>query len=93
MVCLALFAPDKDLLNVKGGVDSVTGRGNLATLNLGMTGVKLTSRHYEVFVTLIAWTTTANGNIIKTSKSMEMKLHEPGIEAMDEQLGTALIKP
>lgn len=121
-VSMSLFAPDKDLLNVKGGVASitveikdgegylwnyiptvicpgtmkaivptVTGRGNLATLNLGMTGVKLTSRHYEVFVTLIAWTTTANGNIIKTSKSMEMKLHEPGIEAKKNTDGTLTV--
>lgn len=121
-VSMSLFAPDKDLLNVKGGVASitveikdgegylwnyiptvicpgtlkaiiptVTGRSHLATLNLGMTGTKLASRHYEVFVTLIAWTTTANGDVIKTSKSMEMKLHEPGIEAKKNADGTLTV--
>lgn len=121
-VSMSLFAPDKDLLNVKGGVASVTiqisggegylwnyiptvicpgtmkaivptvtGRSNLATLNLGMTGVKLSSRHYEVFVTVIAWTYAADGQVIKTHKSMEFKLHEPGIEAKKNEDGTLTV--
>ena len=121
-VSMSLFAPDKDLLNVKGGVASVTiqinggegylwnyiptvicpgtikaivptvtGRSNLATLNLGMTGVNLTSRHYEVFVTVIAWTYGADGKPIKTHKSMEFKLHEPGIEAKKNADGSLTV--
>ncbi len=121
-VSMSLFAPDKDLLNVKGGaasitvqieggegylwnylptvicpgtlkaiVPTVTGRSHLATLNLGMTGAKLSSRHYEVFVTLIAWTTTPDGKLLKTSKTMEMKLHEPGIEAKKNADGSLTV--
>lgn len=121
-VSMSLFAPDKDLLNVKGGVASVTveisggegylwnyvptvicpgtmkaivptvtGRSNLATLNLGMTGAKLSSLHYEVFVTVIAWAYAADGKIIKTHKSMEFKLHEPGIEAKKNADGSLTV--
>ena len=121
-VSMSLFAPDKDLLNVKGGVASVTiqidggegylwnyiptvicpgtmksivptvtGRSNLATLNLGMTGTKLSSRHYEVFVTVIAWAYGADGKPIKTHKSMEFKLHEPGIEAKKNEDGSLTV--
>jgi len=126
-VSMSLFAPDKDLLNVKGGVASitveikggegylwnymptvicpgtlkaivptVTGRSHLATLNLGMTGTKLASRHYEVFVTVVAWAYGADGKPIKTHKSMEFKLHEPGIEAKknaDESLTVSACVP
>lgn len=121
-VSMSLFAPDKDLLNVKGGaasitvqieggegyvwnyipaiispgtvkaiIPTVTGRSNLATLNLGMTGTKLESRHYEVFVNLIAWTTTPDGKVLKTTASMEMNLHEPGIEAKKNADGSVTV--
>lgn len=111
-VSMSLFAPAKDLLNIKGGaadvtvqikggegyiwhyipavivpgsvkaiVPTVTGRSHLATLILGMTGAKLEDRHYEVFIKLIAWAVTPSGKLLKTSASLDMALHEPGIEA------------
>jgi len=73
--------------SLKAIVPSVTGHGNLATLVLGMTGAALEERHYEVHINLIAWTTTPEGKLLKTSKSMEMKLHQPGIEAKRNEKG------
>lgn len=117
-VSMSLFAPAKDLLNIKGGaaditvqieggegytwnyipvvtcpgtikaiIPSVVGHGHLATMILGMTGAKLEARHYEVFITLIAWAAAPDGKILKTSASMEMKLHEPGIDAKRNEKG------
>lgn len=121
-VSMALYSPDENLLNVKGGaaditiqieggegytwnyipvidcpgaskaiIPTVTGRSHLATLVLGMTGAKQEERCIEVNVHLIAWTTTPDGKVLKTSESMELNLYERGIEAQREKDGTITV--
>ncbi|MBQ8813989.1 MAG: hypothetical protein IJZ85_05820 [Lachnospiraceae bacterium] len=71
----------------KALIPAVMGQRHLATLVLNITGAVLEEKHHAVFVNLIAWARTPDGRIIKTSGSMEMKLHEKGLEAKRDKDG------
>ena len=71
----------------KAILPAIIGQRHLATLVLNITGTTLAERHHPVFVNLIAWARTPDGKIIKTSSSMELKLHEKGLEAKRDKNG------
>lgn len=75
----------------KAIIPTVTGRSSRTTLVLALTGAKLEERHHTVFVNLIAWASTPDGTVLKTSGSMEMKLHEKGLEAKRKSDGSLTV--
>ena len=83
----AIIAPGA----AKAIIPLVTGRTNLATLALNLTGAATEERHHTVFVNVIAWTTTPAGKLLKASASKEMKLHTPGIEAKRDKDGNITV--
>ena len=83
----AIIAPGA----AKAIIPLVTGRTNLATLVLNLTGANTEERHHTVFVNVIAWAMTPDGKLLKASGSKEMKLHTPGIEAKRDKDGSITV--
>ncbi|HIX05562.1 MAG TPA: hypothetical protein H9865_05600, partial [Candidatus Fournierella pullicola] len=65
---------------LKAVVPAVVGTSNTATLVLNLTGAAMKKPHIPVFITVVAWAAGPNG-LLKTTGTMELQLHRPGLEA------------
>lgn len=66
---------------LKAVVPTVLGHREEATLVLAMTGAVMKKAHTSIFVTIIAWAYTETGQLVKTTGSTEITLHQKGLEA------------
>lgn len=65
---------------LKAVIPAVVGTSNAATLVLNLTGAAMKKPHIPVFITVVAWAAGPNG-LLKTTGTMELQLHRPGLEA------------
>ena len=65
---------------LKAVIPAVVGTSNTATLVLNLTGAAMKKPHIPVFITVVAWAAGPNG-LLKTTGTMELQLHRPGLEA------------
>ena len=66
---------------LKAVVPAVVGTSHEATLVLNLTGAKMKKPHIPVFVTVVAWAFDEGGRLLKTTGTLELQLHRPGLEA------------
>ena len=66
---------------LKAVIPAVVGSSNTATLVLNLTGAAMKKPHIPVFITVVAWAAGADGRMLKTTGTMELQLHRPGLEA------------
>ena len=66
---------------LKAVVPAVVGASHEATLVLNLTGAKMKKPHVPVFVTVVAWAFDEAGRLLKTTGTLELQLHRPGLEA------------
>ena len=66
---------------LKAVIPAVAGSSNTATLVLNLTGAAMKKPHIPVFITVVAWAAGADGRLLKTTGTMELQLHRPGLEA------------
>lgn len=66
---------------LKAVVPAVVGGSHEATLVLNLTGAKMKKPHIPVFVTVVAWAFDEGGRLLKTTGTLELQLHRPGLEA------------
>ena len=66
---------------LKAVIPAVVGSSNTATLVLNLTGAAMKRPHIPVFITVVAWAAGADGRLLKTTGTMELQLHRPGLEA------------
>ena len=66
---------------LKAVLPAVVGSSNTATLVLNLTGSAMKEPHIPVFITVVAWAAGADGRLLKTTGTMELQLHRPGLEA------------
>lgn len=66
---------------LKAVVPAVVGTSHEATLVLNLTGAKMKKPHIPVFVTVVAWAFDEAGRLLKTTGTLELQLHRPGLEA------------
>ncbi|HIZ30740.1 MAG TPA: hypothetical protein H9813_05850, partial [Candidatus Fournierella merdipullorum] len=66
---------------LKAVIPAVVGSSNTATLVLNLTGAAMKKPHIPVFITVVAWAAGADGRLLKTTGTMELQLHRPGLEA------------
>lgn len=66
---------------LKAVVPAVVGTSHEATLVLNLTGAKMKKPHVPVFVTVVAWAFDEAGRLLKTTGTLELQLHRPGLEA------------
>lgn len=66
---------------LKAVVPAVVGTSHEATLVLNLTGAKMKKSHIPVFVTVVAWAFDEGGRLLKTTGTLELQLHRPGLEA------------
>lgn len=67
--------------SLKAVIPAVMGSGSEATLVLNLTGAAMKKPHVSVFVTVIAWAVAPDGQNLRTTGTMELTLHRPGLEA------------
>ena len=66
---------------LKAVVPAVVGASHEAALVLNLTGAKMKKPHVPVFVTVVAWAFDEAGRLLKTTGTLELQLHRPGLEA------------
>lgn len=66
---------------LKAVVPAVAGASHEATLVLNLTGARMKKPHLPVFVTVVAWAFDQGGRLLKTTGTLELQLHRPGLEA------------
>ena len=66
---------------LKAVVPAVVGTSHEATLVLNLTGAKMKKPHIPVFVTVVAWAFDEGGRLLKTTGTLELQRHRPGLEA------------
>lgn len=62
-------------------IPTVVGTGSDRMLVLALTGAPMKQAHCPVFVTVVAWAMDTDGQLLKTSATMELTLHRGGLEA------------
>lgn len=74
--------------SLKAVIPTVVGSGSEATLVLNLTGAAMKKPHVSVFITVIAWAVAPDGQNLRTTGTMELTLHRPGLEAERTKDGT-----
>lgn len=72
---------------LKAVVPAVVGNGSTATLVLTLTGAAMEKPHLPVFLTVVAWA-AGPGGTVKTTGTLEVQLHRPGLEAARQKDGS-----
>lgn len=62
-------------------IPTVVGTGSDRMLVLALTGAPMKQAHCPVFVMVVAWAMDTDGQLLKTSATMELTLHRGGLEA------------